>query len=279
MTGDEVLFLRDRRQKTPDWLVPGCFHNEGNYVISLGAVTRWLAEQAEGLGVEIFPGFAAAEVLFLTTAASGCCHRPPGPGQDGEPTDAFQIGMELHAKYTVFAEGARGHLGKELIARFQLDEGRDPQTYGLGIKELWEIPAGQAKPGLVVHRRLAAGRRHLRRRLPLPPGRQQGHARLRGRTRLPEPLAESPFEEMQRWKTHPSIRAHIGAASASATARAPSPQAACTRCPGPCSRAARWSVRRGLPQRRAHQGSHAAIKSGMLCAEAAFGPSGQAQQR
>ena len=153
VTGDQVLFLSEGGAKlTPDWLVPDCFHNHGNYVISLGAVTKWLGEQAEALGVEIFPGFAASEVLYHEDGSvKGVATGHQGLGRDGEPTDAFQIGMELHAKYTVFAEGARGHLGKELIARFKLDEGRDPQTYGIGIKELWEIPADKTQPGRVVH--------------------------------------------------------------------------------------------------------------------------------
>ncbi|NQE98086.1 NAD(P)/FAD-dependent oxidoreductase, partial [Escherichia coli] len=138
--------------RTPDALVPRNFHNEGCYVISLGAVTKWLAEQAEGLGVEIFPGFAAAEVLYNEDGSvKGVATGDMGIGKDGEPSDHFQRGMELHAKYTVFAEGARGHLGKQLIAKFKLDEGKDPQSYAIGIKELWEIPADKAKPGLVVH--------------------------------------------------------------------------------------------------------------------------------
>ena len=153
VTADQVLFLTETGAKaTPDWLVPECFHNHGNYVISLGAVTKWLGEQAEALGVEIFPGFAAAEVLYHEGGAvKGVATNHMGLGKDGEPTDQFQLGMELHAKYTVFAEGARGHLGKQLVAQFQLDAGKDPQTYGIGIKELWEIPASQAQPGLVVH--------------------------------------------------------------------------------------------------------------------------------
>ena len=153
VTADQVLFLSETGAKaTPDWLVPECFHNHGNYVISLGAVTKWLGEQAEALGVEVFPGFAAAEVLYHEGGAvKGVATNHMGLGKDGEPTDQFQLGMELHAKYTVFAEGARGHLGKQLLARFQLDAGKDPQTYGIGIKELWEIPADKAQPGLVVH--------------------------------------------------------------------------------------------------------------------------------
>ena len=153
VTEDEVLFLDARgAQRTPHWLIPDCLHNQGNYVISLGAVTKWLAEQAEALGVEIFPGFAAAEVLYdVSGAVRGVATGNMGIGKDGQPTDAFQLGMELTAKYTVFAEGSRGQLGKQLIALFRLDEGRDPQSYALGVKELWEVPPEKARPGLVVH--------------------------------------------------------------------------------------------------------------------------------
>ena len=128
------------------------FQNHGNYVISLGNVVRWLGQQAEALGVEIFPGFAAAEVLFDEQGAvKGVATGNMGVGRDGQPTSDFQVGMELHAKYTVFAEGARGHLGKQLIARYQLDAGRDPQVHGIGIKELWEIDPAKHVPGLVIH--------------------------------------------------------------------------------------------------------------------------------
>ena len=153
VSSDDVLFLSESGfKRTPDALVPNNFHNDGCYVISLGAVTKWLGEQAEALGVEIFPGFAAAEVLYNDDGSvKGVATGNMGVGKDGEPTDAFQIGMELHAKYTVFAEGVRGHLGKQLIEKFKLDAGKDPQAYGIGIKELWEIPADKAQPGKVVH--------------------------------------------------------------------------------------------------------------------------------
>ena len=153
VTGDEVLFLSETgAKKTPNFFVPDCFHNKGNYVISLGLVSKWLSEQAEALGVEIFPGFTASEVLYYADGSvKGVATGNLGIGKNGEPTDSFQLGMELHAKYTVFAEGARGHLGKQLIARFKLDAGKDPQSYALGVKELWEVPAAQAQPGLVVH--------------------------------------------------------------------------------------------------------------------------------
>ena len=136
VTGDDILFLTETGAwRTPDWLVPLPMHNEGNYVISLGNVVRWMATHAESIGVEIFPGFAAAEVLYNDDGSvKGVATGNLGVGKDGEPTENFQLGMELHAKYTIFAEGCRGHLGKLLIRQFKLDEGRDPQAYGLGVK-------------------------------------------------------------------------------------------------------------------------------------------------
>ena len=273
VTGDEVLFLTESgARKTPDWLVPSCLHNEGNYVISLGAVTKWLGEQAEALGVEIFPGFTAAEVLYDDQGrVRGVATGNLGLGKDGEPHEGFQLGMELCAKYTVFAEGARGHLGKQLIAHFKLDAGKDPQSYAIGIKELWEVPADKAKPGLVVH---TAG-------WPMDSHTYGGGFlyHLEGNkvtlgfvTGLDyqNPWL-SPFEEMQRWKAHPSIRAHIeGGKRVSYGARAITaggllslpkqvfPGGALVGCDAGYLNAARI------------KGSHAAIKSGMLCAEAAF---------
>jgi len=153
VTGDDVLFLSETgSERTPDFLVPRNFHNEGNYVISLGNLVRWLAQQAEALGVEIFPGFTAAEVLYDDKGAvKGVATGNMGIGKDGEPTEAFQLGMELLGKYTIFAEGARGHLGKQLIAKYKLDAGKDPASFAIGVKELWEIDPSKAKPGLVVH--------------------------------------------------------------------------------------------------------------------------------
>jgi len=271
VTADEVLFLDAQgAQKTPDWLVPGCLHNAGNFVISLGALTKWLAEQAEGLGVEIFPGFTAAEVLYDEAGAvRGVATGNLGIGKDGQPHDGFQLGMELLGKYTVFAEGARGHLGKQLIARFHLDEGRDPQSYAIGIKELWEIDPAKAKPGLVVH---TAG-------WPMDKHTYGGGFlyHLEGNkvtlgfvTGLDyqNPWI-SPFEEMQRWKTHPSIRAHleggkrIGYGARAITAggllslpKLAFPGGALVGCDAGTLNAARI------------KGSHAAIKTGMLVAEA-----------
>ena len=281
VTGDDVLFLSETgARRTPNFLVPDCFHNEGNYVISLGVLTQWLAEQAEGLGVEIFPGFTAAKVLYNEDGSEnegglpsvkGVATGNLGIGKDGQPHDGFQLGMELHAKYTIFAEGARGNLGKQLIAKYKLDAGRDPQSHAIGIKELWEIDPARAQPGRVVH---TAGwpldsqtygggfLYHL----------EGGKVTLGFVTGLDykNPWL-SPFEEMQRWKAHPAIRAHIeGGKRIGYGARAITaggllslpkpvfPGGALIGCDAGYLNAARI------------KGSHAAIKSGMLAAEAAF---------
>ncbi len=273
VTEDEFLFLtRDGATKTPHALLPDCFHNEGNYVISLGSVTRWLGQQAEALGVEIFPGFAAAEVLYNDDGSvTGVATGNLGIGKDGEPTANFQLGMELHAKYTVFAEGSRGHLGRQLIARFKLDAGRDPQAYGLGIKELWEIDPAKHRPGRVVH---TAG-------WPLD-SQTYGGAFL---YHLPNHQVTlgfitgldysnpwlSPFEEMQRWKTHPAIRSVLeggkrvgyGARAITAGGLLSLPK---TVFPG----GALVGCEAGYLNVSRIKGSHAAIKSGMLAADAIF---------
>ncbi|MEF7617491.1 electron transfer flavoprotein-ubiquinone oxidoreductase [Aquincola sp. MAHUQ-54] len=271
VTGDDILFLSETGStRTPDWLVPGNFHNDGCYVVSLSNVVKWMAQQAEGLGVEIFPGFAAAEVLYDGEGrVKGVATGNMGIGKDGEPTADFQLGMELLGKYTVFAEGARGHLGKQLIAQFKLDAGKDPQTYAIGIKELWEIPADKAKPGLVVH---TAG-------WPMVDDTFGGGFLYHLEGNLvtlgfvvgldyQNPFM-SPFEEMQRWKTHPAIRAHIeGGKRIGYGARAinnGTPQALPkTVFPG----GALIGCDAGYLNAARIKGSHAAIKSGMLCAEA-----------
>ena len=156
-TRDDVYLLKDaeKAQKIPNALVPKSMHNTGGeltrYVISAGNLCRWLAEQAESLGVEIFPGFAAQEVIIEDNVVRGILIGDMGVGADGTPKDGYMPGMELRAKYTLFAEGARGHLGKRLINDFSLDAGRDPQHYGIGLKELWDVPADKHEPGLVVH--------------------------------------------------------------------------------------------------------------------------------
>ena len=273
VTADEVLFLSETgATRTPDLLVPGCFHNDGNYVISLGNVTRWLATQAENLGVEIFPGFAAAEVLYNENGSvRGVATGNMGIAKDGEPTDNFQLGMELLGKYTVFAEGARGHLGRQLIARFKLDEGRDPQAYALGIKELWEIDPSKHKPGLVVH---TAG-------WPMDSATYGGgflyhlennQVTLGFVTGLDyaNPYL-SPFEEMQRWKTHPSIRQYLeGGKRISYGARAITAGGALSLPKTVFPGGALIGCEAGYLNASRIKGSHAAIKTGMLAADAAY---------
>ena len=151
---DQVYLYRSETSaiKLPNFAVPAPMHNAGNYIISLGSLCRWLAEQAEAVGVEIFPGFAAAEILYHDDGSvKGVATGDMGRDKHGEPKDSFQPGLELHAKYTLFAEGARGQLGKELIARYDLAAGATAQHYGLGIKELWQIDPAKHLPGLVVH--------------------------------------------------------------------------------------------------------------------------------
>jgi electron-transferring-flavoprotein dehydrogenase len=272
VTGDEVLFLSEKQSTaTPQWLIPGCLHNHGNYVISLGAVSKWLAEQAEALGVEIFPGFTAAEILYADNGAvRGVATGNLGVGKDGQPHGGFQLGMELCGKYTVFAEGSRGHLGKQLIARFKLDEGRDPQSYALGIKELWEVPEKQAKPGHVVH---TAGwpmdehtygggfLYHLQ-------GNQVTLGFVTGLDYQNPWL--SPFEEMQRWKTHPAIRQHIeGGKRIGYGARAITAGGLLSLPKLTFAGGALVGCDAGMLNAARIKGSHAAIKSGMLAAEAA----------
>ena len=153
VTKDQVKFMFNQKHSinVPLLFTPG-FHNQGNYVVSLGNVCRWLAEQAENMGVEVYPGFAAAEVLYHEDGSvKGIATGDMGVSEAGEHKDSYMRGMELHAKYTVFSEGCRGNLGKELIEKFELDKDRDPQHYGLGFKEIWEIDPAKHEAGLVVH--------------------------------------------------------------------------------------------------------------------------------
>ena len=273
VTRDEFLFLSETGARTtPHALLPECFHNEGNYIISLGEVTRWLAQQAEALEVAIFPGFAAAEVLYGDDGAViGVATGDMGIEKDGTIGPAFERGMALQAKYTVFAEGARGHLGRQLISRFKLDEGKDPQAYGIGIKELWQIDPAKHEPGLVVH---AAG-------WPLDTDTYGGaflyHADG-GKVAIGYVVGLdyknpwlSPFEEFQRFKTHPSIRKHLeggtrigyGARAITAGGLMSLPK---TVFPG----GALVGCEAGYLNVSRIKGSHAAIKTGMLCADATF---------
>jgi len=154
VTSDEIYLLRDEKtaKKLPNPITPKTMQNHGNYIVSMGNVCRWLAEQAEGMGVEIFPGFAASQILYNEDGSvAGVITGDMGIAADGSQKDSYMPGMELRAKTTVFAEGCRGHLGKELIEKFSLDEGKSPQHYAIGFKEIWDIPEDQHQPGLVVH--------------------------------------------------------------------------------------------------------------------------------
>jgi electron-transferring-flavoprotein dehydrogenase len=280
VTDEAMSFLSETSAfRTPNFLLPECSQNHGNYVVRLGNVVKWLAEQAEALGVEIFPGFAAAEVLFTESGAvKGVATGNMGVGKNGEPGENFQIGMELLGKYTVFAEGARGHLGKQLIAKFNLDEGKDPQTYGIGIKEVWEIDPARHQPGFVMH---TAGwpmendtyggsfMYHL----------EDNKIAMGFITGLgySNPYL-SPFEEFQRWKTHPNIRWYLegedqglkpakrlayGARAITAGGLLSLPQTI-------FAGGALVGCDAGFLNVSRIKGVHAAMKSGMLAAEAAF---------
>jgi electron-transferring-flavoprotein dehydrogenase len=288
VTDDAMVFLGEKSGfRVPNLFLPECFENHGNYIVSLGNVTRWLAQQAEALGVEIFPGFAAAEVLYNDAGAEqgglpsvkGVATGNMGIDKEGEPTGDFQLGMELHGKYTIFAEGARGHLGKQLIAKFKLDAGKDPQSYGLGIKEVWEIDPARHTPGFVMH---TAG-------WPMDNDTYGGaflyhmednKVSLGFITGLDyaNPYL-SPFEEFQRWKTHANIRWYLegdaaqgikpakrlgyGARAITAGGLMSLPK---TVFPG----GALVGCDAGYLNVSRIKGSHAAMKTGMLAAEAAF---------
>jgi electron-transferring-flavoprotein dehydrogenase len=269
---DRFLFLtREAAFRTPNLLLPACFKNHGNYVISLGNLCRWLGQQAESLGVEVFPGFAAAEVLFEGDAVKGVATGDLGINKKSEKTDAYQPGMELHGKYTFFAEGARGQLGRQLEAKYRLREGADPQVYGIGLKELWEVKPEKHQPGLVIH---TAG-------WPLDPGVYGGSFVYHQENRqvaigyvvglgYDNPYL-SPFEEFQRFKTHPEIRRTLeggkrisyGARAIAAGGLQSLPRLAF---PG----GALIGDEAGFLNASRIKGSHCAIKSGMLAAEAAF---------
>ena len=153
VTDDQIMLFKNAEKATrlPGFMVPKTFHNHGNYVASMGNLCRWLAEQAEQLGIEIFPGFPAADIILEEGRVAGIITGDMGLDSNGEQKPGFEPGMELRAKYTVFAEGCRGHLGKRLQQQFNLAEGKSPQHYAIGFKEIWDVPAEQHQPGLVVH--------------------------------------------------------------------------------------------------------------------------------
>jgi electron-transferring-flavoprotein dehydrogenase len=273
VTEDRFMFLSEKKSlTTPNWMLPACFQNHGNYIVSLSNFTRWLGAEAENLGVEIFPGFPAAEIIYGDQGeVLGVTTGNLGVGKDGQATDQFQLGMELRAKYTLFAEGSRGHLGKQLINKYSLDADSDPQSYGIGIKELWEIDPAKHQEGLVIH---TAG-------WPLSSDTYGGSFLYHlennqvavgfvvGLSYSNPHL--SPFEEFQRYKTHPSIRTFFeggkrisyGARALTAGGLNSLPK---TVFPG----GALIGCDAGFLNGSRIKGSHAAIKTGMLAAEAAF---------
>lgn len=274
VTEDRFLFLSpDKARQTPDWLLPATFKNKGNYVVRLGEVTQWLGEQAEALEIDVFPGFAAADILYNDQGAvCGVVTGDMGRERDGSKGPNYQPGMELHAKYTIFAEGSRGHLGRRLIEKYQLDDSSNAQSYGIGLKELWEVEPGQSHPGLVVH---TAG-------WPLDTDTYGGSFLYHLDNNLvavglvvgldyANPWL-SPFEEFQRFKTHPAIRPTFeggkriayGARSLTAGGLMSLPKMVF---PG----GALVGCNAGLLNAARIKGSHSAIKSGALAAEAIFG--------
>lgn len=267
---DSFLFLTKKKAfRLP---TPPQMHNHGNYIVSLGNVCRWLAAQAEELGVEIYPGFAVAEVLYDGFGTvRGVATGDMGIGRDGKPTDNYQPGMELHATYTIFAEGCRGSLTKQLMTRFNLQEGADPQTYGIGIKELWEVDPAKHHPGRVVHtvgwpvdshtyggsflyhmedNQVAVG-------FVVGLDYQNPHI--------------SPFDEFQRFKTHPAIRPTFEggrriAYGARALAEGGYQSVPRLVFPG----GALIGDTAGFLNVPKIKGTHTAMKSGIVCAEAVF---------
>jgi electron-transferring-flavoprotein dehydrogenase len=268
---DQFWFLSAQTHwQVPQWLLPRCFKNHGNHVVRLSSVVAWLGEQAEALGVEVYPGFAATEVLTDKTGrVVGVATGDMGLDAQGQPTASHQPGMELHGRYTLFAEGSRGQLGRQLIEKFQLDADADPQTYGIGLKEVWSVRPEVSRPGLVLH---TAG-------WPLD-AQTYGGAFVYHLDQHQVAIGMvvglgyrnpwlSPFEELQRLKHHPSLKSlfeggeRIGYGARSITAgglnslpRLCFPGGALIGCEAGFLNAARI------------KGSHAAIHSGMLAADA-----------
>ena len=265
------LLTEKKKWAMPEFLLPPFMHNKGTYTASLGNFCRWLAGQAEELGVEIFPGFPASEILFNEDGSvKGVATGDMGVARDGTHRPDYQPGMELHGRYTFFAEGARGHLTKRLTQLFKLREKSGPQVFGLGVKELWDIPSDKHKPGRVIH---SQG-------WPLSDAWGGGflYHQENGQVALGFVVALdysnpylSPFEEFQRWKTHPAIRAEIeGGKRVSYGARAINeggyqaipeltfPGGALIGCSA------------GFVNVPRIKGTHTAMKSAMLAAEAAF---------
>ncbi|CAN1724107.1 Electron transfer flavoprotein-ubiquinone oxidoreductase [Hyphomicrobium sp. 1Nfss2.1] len=282
VTDDRFYFLtKTKALRLPNMFMPPLMSNHGNYIVSLGALVTWLGEQAAEMGVEVYPGFAASEVLYDENGAVvGIATGDMGVGRDGQPTDAFVRGMELRGKYTFFAEGARGSLTKSLIEQFRLSDGRDPQKFGIGLKELWRIAPEKHQPGLVQH---SFG-------WPLD-DRTGGGSFL---YHYGEDLVAvgfvlhlnyenpylSPYDEFQRFKTHPSIRGtfeggkRIGYGARAITEGGWQSIPKLT-FPG----GALLGCAAGFVNVPRIKGSHNAILSGMAAAEAAFAALAEGRQQ
>ncbi len=272
VTGDDIYILKNEQSaiKTPNFSVPKTMHNDGNYIVSMGNVCRWLAEQAEDLGVEIFPGFPAQSVIYNDDGSvGGVITGDMGLDTEGKEKDSFMPGMELRAKYTVFAEGCRGHLGKELIEKFALDKDSSPQHYGLGFKEIWDIEPEKHQEGLVVH---TAG-------WPLDKNTTGGgylyHAEnnqvfvgLIVDLNYTNPHL-SPFDEFQRYKHHPKISQYLtGGKRVSYGARALAKGGFNSLPKMTMPGALLVGCDAGTINFAKIKGNHTAMKSGMLAAEA-----------
>src|SRR5690554_2523109 len=274
VTRDDIFLLRtqDKATKIPNIFVPKNMHNHGNYIISLGNLCRWLAEQAEQLGVEVYPGFAASEIIMENGQVKGIITGDMGVARDGSHKDSYMPGMELRAKYTLFTEGCRGHLGKRLIKDFKLYEGKDPQHYGIGIKELWDIDPAIHEPGLVVH---TTG-------WPLNETKTTGGAFLyhlengQAYVGLITDLSYSnphlrPFDEFQRLKLHPEIRKYLeGGKRVSYGARAMAKGGYNSLPEMSFPGGLLLGCNAGTMNSSKIKGSHTAMKSGLLGAEAVF---------
>ncbi|NQY65115.1 MAG: electron transfer flavoprotein-ubiquinone oxidoreductase [Alteromonadaceae bacterium] len=269
--GDDIYLLNSESSgiKLPSFSVPKTMHNEGNYIVSMGNVCRWLAEQAEQLGVEIFPGFPAHSVIYNDDGSvGGIITGDMGLDQEGKQKDSFMPGMELRAKYTVFAEGCRGHLGKELIEKFQLDAGKSPQHYGIGFKEIWDIDPEKHQEGLVIH---TAG-------WPLEKGTTGGGYLYHAENNqvfvgiiidlnYSNPYL-NPFEEFQRYKHHPKISQYLeGGKRVSYGARALAKGGFNSLPKMTMPGAIMVGCDAGTINYAKIKGNHTAMKSGMLAAE------------
>lgn len=282
VTKDEILLLKDQHssRELPHIAVPKTFHNEGNYIVSMGNICRWLAEQAESLGIEIFPGFAASELIKNDDGSvGGVITGDMGVAKDGSEKDGYMPGMELRAKYTLFAEGCRGHLGKQLMQQFELDKDATPQHYGIGFKEIWDVPAEQHEPGKVVH---TAG-------WPLDENGSGGgylyhaddgqvYVGLIIDLNYKNPYL-NPFQEFQRFKTHPAIKAVLENGKrvtygARAIAKGGYYSLPKMTFPGGIL----LGCNAGTLNFSKIKGNHTAMKSGMLAAESVFKAISEGQQ-